>query len=604
MCGFIAIINSKENDDKLKKSFLKLKKINNHRGPDDVKIIHRKNYSLLFRRLEIIDLHKRSAQPFTDQTGKIHLLFNGEIYNYLELKKKLIDLNIKFKTKSDTEVIMQSYKFWGPDFIQKLRGMFSIIILDNIKNRFLCYRDRLGQKPLYYSKYEKGLVLSSEIKDIIHLKKRETIKENKDKILRYLNVGQDIGNETFFDNIYSFPPSSVGVIKKNTIEIKNYWKLRINRNKTFHEEEFESIFSDNLKIHLRSDVPVAFTLSGGLDSSTLLSKSLENNLKNYKAYSLSSRNNANDYEKKFIKEFIKKDSIKHAFHNVDKTDKNLIEDFIKIIDEPVISSSFLPQLQLRKKIKKDGFKVLITGEGGDETLGGYNRMLFPYLYILYLKKDKKIPIKIKEKLIQNLSMNVFKQNYSNYKKNIYDSFVEDNSAKTFLFNNISYKNFYNIKNFNKKNSFKNLLRNHISIRDLPLILKIEDRISMSQSIENRTPLVDHFLLEYIFSIDEKYFMLNGENKYMLRTIAKTKLPKSFLNKKKVGRPSPLAKYLFKDYFEKFLDYLHSNIDKNNYFSNNLVYKEFIKDKANNNYSNIQFYFKVLSLLIWKNEFKV
>jgi asparagine synthase (glutamine-hydrolysing) len=198
MCGFIAIINSKENDDKLKKSFLKLKKINNHRGPDDVKIIHRKNYSLLFRRLEIIDLHKRSAQPFTDQTGKIHLLFNGEIYNYLELKKKLIDLNIKFKTKSDTEVIMQSYKFWGPDFIQKLRGMFSIIILDNIKNRFLCYRDRLGQKPLYYSKYENGLVLSSEIKDIILLKKRETIKENKDKILRYLNVGQDIGNETFF----------------------------------------------------------------------------------------------------------------------------------------------------------------------------------------------------------------------------------------------------------------------------------------------------------------------------------------------------------------------------------------------------------------------
>jgi asparagine synthetase B (glutamine-hydrolysing) len=112
------------------------------------------------------------------------------------------------------------------------------------------------------------------------------------------------------------------------------------------------------------------------------------------------------------------------------------------------------------------------------------------------------------------------------------------------------------------------------------------------------------LLEYIFSIDEKYFLLNGENKYMLRTIAKTKLPKSFLNKKKIGRPSPLAKYLFKDYFEKFSDYLHSNIDKNNYFSNNIVYKEFIKDKANSNYSNIQFYFKVLSLLIWKNEFKV
>ena len=122
---------------------------------------------------------------------------------------------------------------------------------------------------------------------------------------------------------------------------------------------------------------------------------------------------------------------------------------------------------------------------------------------------------------------------------------------------------------------------------------------MSQSIENRTPLIDHILLEYIFSINAKYFMFNGENKYMLRTIAKSKLPRSFFNKQKVGRPSPISRYVFDDYQNKFLDYLHSNKSKNNYFSNDLIYRQYIKDKINNNESNTQFYFKVLNLLFGK-----
>tara|TARA_B100002019_G_scaffold266093_1_gene256095 strand:+ start:5490 stop:7304 length:1815 start_codon:yes stop_codon:yes gene_type:complete len=604
MCGFVAVINSKENSEKLRKSFFKLKSINNHRGPDDVKIIHKRNYSLLFRRLEIIDLHKRSAQPFTDQTGKIHLLFNGEIYNYLELKNELKSLNINFKTKSDTEVIMQSYKFWGENFVKKLRGMFSIIILDNFKNRFLCFRDRLGQKPLYYSKYKNGLILSSEIKDIIYLKEKNQLNENKKKIIKYLNAGHDSGDETFFENIYSFPSSSMGIIKNNTISIKKYWNLNIHKNKKFNNIKFENIFSDNLKIHLRSDVPIAFTLSGGLDSSTILSKSLENNLKDHKAYSLYSNKDKKFYEKKYIQDFIYKNSVKHAFLNIDSNKNNLIEEFIKIVDEPSISSSFLPQLLLRKKIKKDGFKVLVTGEGGDEAMGGYNRMIFPYLYTLFIKKNKKIPKKIKEKLIQNSSIHIFQQNYFDYKNKLYDKFREDNSASYFLYKKETYKNFYNIKNFDKKNGFKYLLKNHLFERDLPHILKIEDRISMSQSIENRTPLIDHILLEYIFSIDEKYFIFDGESKYMLRTIAKSKLPISFFQKQKVGRPSPITKYIFKDYYEKFSDYLNSNNYKTDYFSNDLIYKEYIKDKINNNFSNVQFYFKVLNLLIWKSEFRI
>ena len=173
MCGFVAVINSNENSDNLVLSFNKLRKLNYHRGPDEVKVLHKNKYSLLFRRLEIIDLNNRSAQPFSSDDNKINLVFNGEIYNYLEIKKELKKLNVKFKTKSDTEVILKSYIHWGPDFIKKLRGMFSIIILDNNKKKYFCFRDRLGQKPLFYSKYKGGIIISSEIKDIIFFKNKK-----------------------------------------------------------------------------------------------------------------------------------------------------------------------------------------------------------------------------------------------------------------------------------------------------------------------------------------------------------------------------------------------------------------------------------------------
>ena len=167
MCGFVAIVNTNFENNFITNKISKLSKINSHRGPDQIKSIIKKKYSLLFRRLKIIDLKERSNQPFTSEDGKIDLVFNGEIYNYLELRKELSNFNIKFRTKSDTEVVLKCYQKWGTNFVKKLRGMFSIIIFDNKKKRFVCYRDRLGQKPLFFSSFNQGLILSSEIKDII-----------------------------------------------------------------------------------------------------------------------------------------------------------------------------------------------------------------------------------------------------------------------------------------------------------------------------------------------------------------------------------------------------------------------------------------------------
>ena len=613
MCGFIAVINSDQNKDKLVSSFDKLKKLNFHRGPDEVKTLHNKKYSLLFRRLEIIDLNKRSAQPFSSDDKTIHLVFNGEIYNYLEIKNELKKYNIKFRTKSDTEVILKSYQFWGPDFIKKLRGMFSIIILDDSRKKYFCYRDRLGQKPLFYSKYRNGLIISSEIKDIVFLKKKNEIKENKNTVKKYLLRGWcDDSKNTFFKEIYSFPSGSMGVIEGSLLRIKKYWKLEIKDNKNFDKDEFDQVFSENIKIHLRADVPIAFTLSGGLDSSSIVKKSLEFNSAKNKSFSLISSDKDENYENKYIKEFIKKNSLNHSFINVSNDkEKDILEKLIFFQDEPITSMSFLNQFSLRKKIHQEGFKVLITGEGGDEVLGGYNRMFLPYLHSIYIKNKKNIPEEVKKNISKNLGKD-FKSIYKSvidYSKHLVkNSDIEDTTPFKFL--NVNKKNidsnlkFYNSVNPSKNNSFKAFLVNHIFKRDLPHILRQEDRISMSHSIENRTPFVDHKLLEYLFSVDENFFMHNGKSKFMLRSIMRDKLPNSFFNKKKIGRPGNAAYLIFNSYYDKLLDLLATDHLKNEHFESKKLRKSIILDKKNKNYINKNFYFRALNYLIWKENFNI
>ena len=611
MCGFVAIVNTNLDNNYITNRITKLSKVYPHRGPDQIKSIVKKKYSLLFRRLKIIDLKERSNQPFSSEDGKIDLVFNGEIYNYLELRKELSNYNVKFRTQSDTEVILKCYQRWGTDFIKKLRGMFSIIILDNKKKIFVCYRDRLGQKPLFFSSFNQGLILSSEIKDIIFLKKK--FSENSKTVSKYLLRGWcDDNNYTFFKDIYSFPPGNIGILKKNKIICKKYWDLKISGKKRFNAEEFNQIFLDNLKIHLRSDVPLAFTLSGGLDSSSILKKSLEFKLKDYKAYSfLSNDKNEND-EKKYINGFVKENSINHSFvSNKNYFSKNILEEINYFQDEPFSSISFLNQFVLRKKIAKDGFKVLLVGEGGDEVLGGYNRMFIPYLNEVYVKKKKEIPYQMKENLIKKtglkLSELLNKINNSN-KINLKKNDIEDQS----IFKIFNYKpsqipknlRFYNKTNLNKNNSFKSFLLNHIFKRDLPHILRQEDRISMSQSIENRSPFVDHKLLEYIFSIDTEFFMQNGNSKFMLRSITKNDLPSSYFEKKKYGRPGNPLNLISEIYFEKFIDYLNSNFAHNKFFDKNKVKKQIIYDKKNKITSNFNSYFRILNYLIWKQNISI
>ena len=349
MCGFVTLINCNYSLTEKKNIFNKLKKINNHRGPDNIKDYHTKNESVLFKRLKILDLSENSNQPFFNNNKKIFLVFNGEIYNYLELKDELKLKNITFKTKSDTEVIIKLYECYGIDFVKKLRGMFSIIIFDKIKNKTFFFRDRLGQKPLHYFKHRNGLIFSSEIKDIINICNVQ-FSENTKTVEKFLLRGwRDVDNNTFYKNIFQVPPASYGEIENSNIKfVKKYWELEVSGQKKFNSEEFVNKFNENINLHLRSDVPLAFCLSGGMDSGSITQSALEFNLSNHKAYSLYSQNE-ND-ERNDIEKIIHEKNLNHEFVNVDlQRSSSIIEEVNFAIDGPTNYPSHLYQYILRKK---------------------------------------------------------------------------------------------------------------------------------------------------------------------------------------------------------------------------------------------------------------
>jgi len=607
MCGFITYTNFKSQNLQNHK-FQKLKNLNKHRGPDNIKLSTLNNNIILFRRLKIIDLSNKANQPFENKMNNIQIVFNGEIYNYLELKKELKKYKINFHTNSDTEVVLNSYIKWGIDFVNKLRGMFSIVIFDNKKNKILFFRDHFGQKPLYYSFYDNGLIISSEIKDILFIKNKFELSQKS--IDKYLIRGwTDDSHETFYKDIHSLSAATYGEYTKKEFKIKRYWKLKY-RDNDYDKDELKNVFYENIKLHLRADVPLAFTLSSGMDSSSILSTALNCNINNYKAFSIKQNYDDEIDETKIIKKFVKKIGLNHQFLKFNYNDHtNLLEELIQNQDEPINHPSFVYQYLLRKEISRQGFKVLLTGEGGDEVFGGYNRMYAPYLIENFLKSGKKIDKIFKknmneisnfnQKKIERRSIDIFK-NFSKINNDIEDESI----FKILNLNDSKLSNelkFYNDANPYNKNYYKNFLQNHLTCRDIPNILRQEDRISMSQGIENRSPMVDHKLIEYVFSLKSKYFMKNGITKFLLKDIMRDQLPNNFIINKKIGRPGAYSNIIYSNYLEKFIDFLNTNDFNMDLYNNNKIKKILLKKKKNHMYDPTLF--RILNILIWKDGLK-
>ena len=456
MCSIAGIINGKKGDiNKLIDSM-------SHRAPDENGVYHHQNISIGMGRLKIIDLKSKNLCPFID--GNLVLSYNGEIYNYIELRKELIQKGWKFSTNSDTEVLLKSWKEWGTKLFQKLNGMYAFSIYDKKKNKIWLARDIPGEKPLYYYHKGKKFIFVSEAKS---LKKILNITKRNDK---FYSAFQHCLNKTLWKNVYQVPAAHFIEfnINKNTKKLVEYWKFKKRRiNLKYAEEELEELLDRSIKLRLRSDVNYGLYYSKGIDSSLL---STFHNFK-YKFYF--------DDNKNWKKDFFKK-----------------IKKIVYHLDFPVGSLSSYPLWKLAEIASKK-VKVVISGEGADEIFGGYVRYL---------------PIAREWELRSSMP------SYNYLFGKFYRPYLEGFSRITMRNQNYNY-----IKKFFEPyfHMFDDPI-NAMGFADfklvMPSLLQMGDRMASAFGIENRCPFLDKSLIEFGFSLPPKYKIKGVEQKILLRKL--------------------------------------------------------------------------------------
>tara|TARA_B100001564_G_scaffold291390_1_gene255437 strand:- start:4088 stop:5899 length:1812 start_codon:yes stop_codon:yes gene_type:complete len=551
MCGFIGSIS--KNDFQLEK-LIEVNKQIQCRGPDQTKLISEKsddlfstnislNLKLAFNRLSIIDLSEQASQPMISKTTNTGILFNGEIFNHRELKKDL-EHKFDFKTShSDTEVLLFGLTEYGTKFLERINGQFSIVFLDFNKEKIFLIRDRLGQKPLFYTQNSKELSFSSNLVSLAKLSDNLEIKERY--LNQYLELGTIPSPNTLFKNIFKVKPAEIMEFSINdNIHLTNkssYWDIdEFIDNKKFIHEEFISIFDDAVKIREESDVPISYFLSGGLDSTSIIKSATSNrSSENINTFSIVSDDNSYD-ESEYSNLVAEKYSSNHSKFSINSDiDIDLISSVIRAYDELYYDPSVVPSFILSKEMSKN-FKVAISGDGGDELFGGYKRTL----------KILNKPPQFKS-LLSNL-YNIYPPflgsgtNLNSNSKNWvrrYLSFYEDRKLMNMLNlkNEIQFFDMYEEKSLN----YKNLLKLDYNFYLSEMMMYKIDRASMANSLEIRSPFVDNRLVEYIFSHDESY-KNESITKPILNKYLEKDFDKDFLSRSKKGFVINTSDWIYKN----------------------------------------------------------
>lgn len=537
MCGISGFISDKR--------YIKKDSINStldlmgRRGPDAKNYFIEDNSSkqigLLHTRLNIIDLNDRSNQPFRD--GNFILIFNGEIYNYVELRN-ILKKKYNFKTDSDTEVLIKCYQEYGEHCVDHLVGMWSFAIWDLKNKKLFLSRDPFGEKPLFFFKSEKCFFFGSEIK---YIKSLCNIKFDQNKQLLHDNLflgykSLNKTNKTFYNNIFSLESShNLSIDLDLKLKKTKYWKPNVDfKNDMSSQEASEGVnfyLLNSLKIRMRSDVPIAFCLSGGIDSGLLAShakKSLNKDISTFSIIDDDERYN----EKDNIQIICNDLNTKPNFINLRKEKKNFLDRLRKLTfyhDGPIATLSYYIHSFLSEDISKNNYKVAISGTGADELFTGYFEHFLLHLQTLSNTEFFEPNLRDWEKFIKPNIRNEFLKDPLIYVKNPKnrDNIYEKN------FNLIKYSNFSNNNEFSENYYTNELLRNRM-LNELfhevvPVILKHDDLNSMYFSIENRSPYLDRDLLNFSLTIPPNLLINNGFQKKVLRDSAKGVLNENIRN---------------------------------------------------------------------------
>ncbi len=588
MCGISGIINfngeaAQENQLRLMMRTMK------HRGPDDEGVFIENNVGLGFVRLSIIDLSPSGHQPMIDPSGRYVIVFNGEIYNYIEKREILKAKGYVFHSGTDTEVLLYSYIEWGKGCLDRLNGMFAFVIFDRLEKTLFIVRDHFGIKPFYYYIDENKFIFASEIPPILSVLDKKP-SANLQAVFDYLAFNRtDQTEQTFFNGIrklqhgnYSIINTSVN-IKNGLLDIMKWYDLAeiVENTEGFKSpEEYREMFSSAVGLQLRSDVPVGVTLSGGLDSSSIVSVLLKDFQKHdLHTFSAVYGKGQTGDESEYIAEYIS--SLRHM-NFITPTGDSLFkdkEDFIRAHAEPLPSARPYAQFKVMELVKND-VVVTLDGQGADEQLAGYH-----YFFGFYFK----------ELLRNGRLLKGFFETFS-YLKNHHSLFGVKSFAYFLLpeqlqvrarvaqqgFLNAEFSQYYGTnnnvtKNIYGSNTLKNSFLDHFEYK-LEHLLKWEDINSMWFSLESRVPFLDHRLVEKTIAMESNRIIKNGVNKYILRQALKGTLPEKIrMRMDKIGFDNPADDWFRGIQFQHLL---------NDIFENGYFFKEGMmnKEKAKRIYS--------------------
>lgn len=624
MCGFVGILNI--NGLEVRSDILrKMADTIHHRGPDEEGLFINDNCGFYHKRLSIIDLNT-GQQPMTFENYTI--VFNGEIYNYIELREELKLKGHTFTTTSDTEVILHLYREYGEDCVDRLNGMFAFMIYDKANRQIYLARDHFGIKPLYWYQDKDRIVFGSEIKAILAHPEVKALPA-MENFYEYLTFQFILGENTLFQNINKFQPGHYSIIDLKTWSFKtvNYWKPDFNTD-VFHTEDYfiselQKILEDTITQQLRSDVPIGTYLSGGIDSSlvTIMASKIVN-------YPIKSFSGAFDEGPEFNELKYARIAAKKAnseLYEIFPTEQEFIDVLPKLIyhlDEPVAGPGLFPQYMV-SKFASNHVKVILGGQGGDEIFGGYARYMVAYLEqalkgsIFETNEEVEHIVTLKSILPNLPSLKQYVPMLKGFWNNdvfepmdrrYFNLINRMGSISDFLhpdFINGGNKNrifdkFSEQFNHCKTKSYYNKMTQFDLSASLPALLQVEDRVSMAVSIESRVPLLDRRIIDLISRMPAGMKFKGGELKYLLKQTIKETMPSEILNRKdKMGFPVPLHIWSKN---KKTRDFIMDTLTSKKAKERNIINTKYVEQIVNSEQPFSRGLWGLLSMELWFNQF--
>jgi asparagine synthase (glutamine-hydrolysing) len=530
--------------------------VQKHRGPDAAGFFEHPACGLGHRRLSILDLSDAANQPFYSQDGRYVIVYNGEVYNFKEIAE---ELQVKLRTTSDTEVILEAYIRWGTSFIQRMNGMFAIAIFDTLTEKLFLCRDRMGIKPIYYYQDETLIAFSSELKGILALRPDISLSLDKDAVEEYLHLGYVPEPLTMCKEVKKFPSGHYAEISKSGFEIHSYWNMadKISadtlKDQQSAKQQLKQLLNSAVRYRMISDVPFGTFLSGGIDSSVVTAIAQSNSDEPVNTFSIGfteSKHNEADYARQVAKHL---GTRHHEFTVSEKDAIGMIDQMVDAYDEPFADSSGIPTM-LVSRLAREHVTMTLSGDGGDELFLGYGsydwakRMSNPFV------KALRSPI---HSVLSSLNDNRYRRAAFHFQKSAHP-LRHIFSQESYYFNEAEVSRLLiGAKNKTVIEETIAGLKRKLSPEEVQaffdmryylkddLLTKV-DRATMQFSLETRVPLLDYRIVEFALNLDKSLKNKDGIPKYLLKEVLYDYVPKSFFDRPKWGFSIPLDKWLSTD----------------------------------------------------------